>query len=147
MMKTLVPVAAVLGIVLSGAAAAAQEQAGPETTKTDATDVDTSLPMGPILLGSFGVVTVAVGAGFGWQADEENDDFNKTPTKALADDVEMHALVADVLMFGGGALVLGGVLWWLLSDSGEDAPEQAGAKTAHVEPVVGPGRIGLTAEF
>jgi hypothetical protein len=136
-MKTLLPITTALLIVLVAGSAAAQDPAPP----------DTSLPMGPILLGSFGVVTVAVGAGLGWQADQENDDFDKTPTTSLADDVETHALVADILMFGGGALVAGSVLWWLLSDDDEPAPEKVEASAARVTPVVGPGQVGLTAEF
>ncbi len=115
--------------------------------------VDTALPVGPILMGSFGIVTVVAGAGFGWQAYQENEDYKKKvgdayplATQKLADDIKRHAITADILMFSGGALVLGGVLWWLLDD--RRGKRKRGDQTALVwHPKVGPGHASLAIEF
>jgi hypothetical protein len=115
-------------------------------------EVSTHLPLAAIFLGSLGAITVAVGAGFGWQADQEYDDYNAKPTEELADDVEMHAIVADVLMFTGGAAVIGSALWWWLGyDDDETAHQGTGASAelsaARWRAIVGPGQAGLTIEF
>ncbi len=114
------------------------------------TDVETDLPIGPILVGSMGAVMAVVGAGFAWQADQENDDYDRMPTAALADDVEQHALVANVLMFSGGALILGGLAWWLFTGDDEEPPADdpvASARQPEWRPLLGPGQAGVVVTF
>ncbi len=127
-------------------------------------DIDTKLPIGPILLGSFGVAVIALGAGFGWQAWEENDDFNKKDEKSsqggnpvyplatddLADDIKAHAIIANVLLFGGTAVVIGSVLWWILDDDYDQVTETEGElelSKVKWRPEIGPGTVGLKIEF
>lgn len=134
-----------------------------EETNAEPEQVDTELPMGPILLGSFGLVAVAVGAGFGWQADQEHDSFNEAATAtvngqdvttypnasdSLADDIETHAIAADVLMFGGVAVVGVSVLWYLLDPRyHRTAENDAASQTAAWRPAVGPNEVSLTVQF
>ncbi|MCP4674478.1 MAG: hypothetical protein GY854_02965 [Deltaproteobacteria bacterium] len=117
---------------------------------------ETKLPMGPLLLGGFGVVTLAVGAGFAWQAWEENDDFNKKDVDGkyslasdkLADDIEKHSIVANILMFGGTAVVAASLLWWLLDDDYDSNTEsKEELEVAKWRPIIGPGQAGLTIDF
>ena len=142
-----------LSIMLSGNHVLAEE--GGDGNEDES--VETKLPMGPILLGSFGLTTVVIGAGLGWQAYEENKDFNKEEngsyplaTNKLADDIETHCIVADVLMFGGLAVMIGSVLWWLIDDDYDlesDRAEKGALSTARWRPGIGPGQASLTIEF
>jgi hypothetical protein len=118
-------------------------------------DGETGLPLGPLLLGSYGLVAVAFGAGFGWQAYQENEDFNTRvdgsypyATDALADDIRKHAIAADVLMFSGAAAVIGGLVWWLVDDD-YDKPGKKNKETtsARWRPVIGPAHASVTFEF
>lgn len=156
----------IIGVVLPCVTAHAQD-ATVEQEDERAFEVETNMPVGPILLGSFGLVTVALGASFGWQAWNENDDFNfksepmqntdgsvggnlvyPNATKDLANDIETHALVANILMFGGAAVVIGSVLWWLFDPKYHKEKESSTAlETAKWSPTVGAGRVGLIIEF
>jgi hypothetical protein len=115
-------------------------------------DVDTDLPIGPLLLGSFGLTMVAVGAGFGWQADQEYEDWDEArkagdplgEMDGLADDVKAHSIAANVLMFGGAGVAAVSVIWLLLS-GGDDEEEGQGAVAWR--PAVGAGRAGLLVQF
>ncbi|MFO8072838.1 MAG: hypothetical protein R6V85_13275 [Polyangia bacterium] len=128
-------------------------------------EVSTDLPIGPILLGSFSLVGVAVGAGLGWQADQEYDDWKRArsdPMYAddpeagqrrvdnLADDVEKHALAANILMFGGAALTAISVVWMLLA-GGDEEPRETGSNAEETalrwRPGVGPGSLELSVSF
>ncbi len=154
MRKMLVSIV-VFGIVFPCGLAWAEEPQQ-EETHTIPGSVDTKLPMGPILLGSMGAVLVVVGAGFGWQSYQENEDFNKEQngvhtfaTEDLADDIEKHTLAANILMFGGTAVVAASILWLLLDDDykTETKGEAQGDLEAKWRPVLGPGRAGMTVEF
>jgi hypothetical protein len=125
------------------------EPGGPEL------EVDTDLPVGPLLLGSFGLAMVAVGAGFGWQADQEYEDW-ETARKTgdplgemdeLADDVKAHSVTANVLMFSGAAVAAIGVIWLIFAGGDEDDNGPGQAETALLEPSVGPDRAGLVVHF
>jgi len=123
-------------------------------------EADTRLPVGPLLLGGFSLVLVAVGAGFGWQASQEYDDWKAARTDAryaadpdagqarvdeLADDVRAHAITANVLMFSGAALTAVSVLWWLLRD-GSRKEKKSESETAW-RPILGPGHAGFEVGF
>ncbi|MDJ0761622.1 MAG: hypothetical protein QNJ97_01430 [Myxococcota bacterium] len=148
---------AVLGIAVLFCTDVCAHDDGPrENDLCEVCEADTTLPMGPLILGSMGAVVVVVGAGFGWQAYEENEDFNTAgtgdqagtyplATDALADDIETHALVANILMFSGSAMILGGILWWLLDDDGDERRKQTA--TAHWRPRVGPRGAGIAVSF
>jgi len=116
-------------------------------------DVDTGLPVGPIILGSMSLAVIAVGAGFGWQADQEFDRWKEArdsgdaaATKRLADDVDTHSIAANVLLFGGVALAATSVIWWLVS-GGDDEEEPDGETSASFQVALGPGQASLTLEF
>lgn len=125
-------------------------------------NTENKLPIGPIFLGSFGAVTAVVGACFGWQSWEENDKYNtKGPemngqpvypnaTDDLADKIKAHSIAANALLFGGTAIVIGSVLWWLLDPAYKKNKEaRATSKTANLKwyPSIAPGQAGLTVEF
>ena len=99
-------------------------------------------------MGSMGVVAIAVGAGFGWQASEEYDNYNETPSEKLADDVESHSVAANVLIFGGVATVIGGAVWWWLwsKDMSDDDSKEDTARLRW-RPEVGVARAGASVEF
>lgn len=118
-------------------------------------DVDTDLPIGPLLLGSFGLTMVAVGAGFGWQADQEYEDWDEArkagdpagEMDGLADDVKAHSIAANVLMFGGAGIAAISVIW-LLVGGGDDEDDREGQATASaLSPMIGAGSAGLTVQF
>lgn len=148
-----------LGIVSAGIPARAEQPVDAPVAEPNA-DVDTHLPMGPILLGSFGAVAVLVGAGFGWQAKGEYDRFNERDpnakydtqlvypraTQSQADDIRNHVIVADVLMFGGAVAVGASLLWGLLGRK-KAAGMKAEVKAASLTPSIAPNRLGLVVEF
>jgi len=141
----------VAALILVARPASAQELE-PRPQPTEQQELKTNLPLAPMFLGSLGVVTVVVGAGFGWQADQEYDDYQSEPTEELADDVDRHAIVANILMITGGAAVIGSVLWWWLW-YGDDEPQpgsvqgQAEVTAARWRPILGPGHAGIAVEF
>jgi hypothetical protein len=127
-----------------------------ETTPSD-DKAETPVLVGPIIMGSFGVVMIAVGAGFGWQADQEYDQYNTFEnntypyaTKDLADDIETHATVANVLMFTGLGVVVGSVIWGVIVGVAKkkERKEKADARlSAKWRPLIAPNQAGVTVEF
>jgi hypothetical protein len=115
--------------------------------------VDTELHVAPILLVSFSAVAIAVGAGFGWEADQLYDDWKKARAAGdpmnqmgkLADDVRGYSITANVLMIGGAAFAIVGTIWWIAAAKrGRSArAEQAVAW----RPLLGPAQAGAVVEF
>ncbi len=129
--------------------------AGDEEASGPSGEVDTGLPMGAILFTSFSVCVVAVGAGFGWQADTEYDSW-KAAQKAgdgeamddIAADVKKHSIAANVLLFGGAALTAVGIIWWVIAARKDDESLRLkGGATVSWRPLLGPTHAGLSVEF
>ncbi|MBW2276445.1 MAG: hypothetical protein JRF63_03070 [Deltaproteobacteria bacterium] len=153
MRTTAVSLVVLVSIVWSGVARAQDEPelsadpAGPEL------EVDTDLPVGPLLLGSLGLALVAVGAGFGWQAKQEHESWEEARDTGdplgqmdeLADDVKAHSITANVLMFSGVGLTALSVI--LLLVGGDDEEGDAEGDTALLSPQFGPGQAGLIVQF
>ncbi len=154
-MRLLFVVALFSGLFLTALNAGAQEADPFASASRPDMDVDTDLQMGPILLGSFSVVAIGVGAGFGWQADQEYDDWKSAQSAGngdemddLSDDVHNHSLVANILIFGGLAGVATAVLWFIVGRASDDDENEASVEmTARWRPVIGPGHAGLSLEF
>jgi hypothetical protein len=153
-MRDVLAVAVALALLVSGGTVLAQQQLDPGAdAAASELDVDTDLPLAPILLGSFGLVLVGVGAGFGWQADQEHDRWDEArkagdpngQMDGLADDIKAHSIAANVLMFSGAGIAAISVIW-LIAGSGDEEAEGASA-TALLTPDIGPGRAGLTLTF
>ncbi len=117
-------------------------------------DVDTHIPMGPILLTSFSVAIVAVGAGFGWEAHQDYDTWKQArdtgdpngDMHSIADDVHTHSIAADVLMFGGAAAAIVGIVWWIGAAKHAKA-ERARPAAVSFRPVLGPAQAGAVIDF
>ena len=143
------------GMFLTAINAGAQEQDPFASASRPGRDSDTGLHIGPIILGSFSVVAIGVGAGFGWQADQEYDDWKSAQSAGdgdemddLSDDVHKHSIAANILIFGGLAGVATGILWFIVSRaSDDDENETRVGMTARWRPVIGPGQAGLSLKF
>ena len=157
-MRTHALIIAVVGIVSNSVVVSAKESNPAKSAHLKSDTPTSSLPMGPIFLGSFGLVTAAFGAGFGWQAHQELKDYNErsvdecgdeiypNATSELADDIKWHTIAADVMLFGGAAMVIGGVVWWVVAEKQKKRSREP-ARIAATRPNVGVDRLGLTVEF
>ena len=154
-MRLFIVVTLFSGLSLAALNAGAQESDPFANASRPDLDVDTDLQMGPILLGSFSVVAIGVGAGFGWQADQEYEDWKSAQSAGdgdemddLSDDVHTHSVAANILIFGGLAGVATAILWFIVGRSSDDDENEASAEmTARWRPVIGPGRAGLSLKF
>jgi len=156
-MKTLTATILILAVInWCGAARADDERPLEASTAGPELEVDTDLPVGPLLLGSFGLVLVGVGAGFGWQAKQEHDNWQEARDSGdpmgemdgLADDVKAHSITANVLMFSGAGLAAISLIWWL---AGGDDDEEGGGEgeiaTARWTPLFEPGQAAVVVQF
>ncbi len=126
-------------------------------TKQRDEDVTSSFPVGPVILGAYGVVVIAVGAGFGWQADQEYDSYNTfennyypNATEELADDIETHAKVANILMFSGLGIVVGSVIWGVVEGVAKKKKREKAKEerlSAKWRPLLSPTHAGVTVDF
>ncbi|MDD9934230.1 MAG: hypothetical protein OXT09_11540 [Myxococcales bacterium] len=103
------------------------------------------LPLGPLLLGGGGVALVGVGLAFGAMAKSEEDEYAMLEVSDAAqahsaadtfDSAESKALVSNVLIGAGAAVVTGAVVWWALD--GDDEPQVT------LAPWLGPAQAGLS---
>lgn len=67
---------------------------------------------------------------------DEPEDLAKS--RDLADSADTEAALSDAFLFGGGALVIGGLIWWAVADKGPSAPAHG---SVFFEPRLGPGSI------
>jgi hypothetical protein len=139
-------------LAAAATASAAEVALGSDAAEGPHLDVDTHLPMGPILLTSFSAVAVAIGAGFGWEAHQGYDDWKQArdtgdpygDMDGIADDVRKHSIAADVLMLGGAAVAIVGIIWWIrAAKRGDEKRRDAVSFT----PVLGPAQAGALVEF
>lgn len=153
-MRPLIIVLTLTVLFLAPAAAFAEEDARALEDGDDVTLVDTNLRIGPMILTSFSLCTVAVGAGFGWQADQEYDNWKAAQNAGdgqemdrIADDVKTHSVVGNVLMFTGAALAATGIIWWIVSARKNRAKREEGEGLALWQPFIGPGSASLVVRF
>jgi hypothetical protein len=138
----------------SAAATSSAQAAEPADGAGPQLDVDTHLHIAPMVLVGFSAVAIAVGAGFGWEADQLYDDWKAArdagdpygAMPGLKDDVRKHSITADVLMFGGAAFAVVGTVWWIVAAK-RDKAERAGKATASFRPLLGPAQAGAIVDF
>lgn len=154
-MKTTVVVILLGGVFLLGPGTLSAAEPSGQSEMGESDTPDGKLPIGPILMGSYGLVTIAVGAGFGVQAHQENKDFNKNvdgeypnASESLADDIKAHSVTANILMFSGLAVTVGAILWWVLDDDFRKRKAKHEQPVAlRWRPLIGPTHAGVVAEF
>jgi len=80
----------------------------------------------PWVMVGIGGAAVIGGVVMGLAAQGTNDDFHAETDldvkRTLEDDGRGQALWADILGFGGGALVAGGLIWYFVASGSEQAP-------------------------
>lgn len=139
----------------SAAATASAEAAAPSGDgPAQRLEVDTRLHVGPMILVGFSVAAIAVGAGFGWEADQLYDDWKyarKTgdpmdQMDGLAEDVRKYSVTGNVLMFGGAAFAIVGTIWWIVAARRDKADREENAAVSF-RPVLGPAQAGAIVEF
>ncbi|MGH7279899.1 MAG: tetratricopeptide repeat protein, partial [Polyangiaceae bacterium] len=101
-------------------------------------------PTGAIILGGVGIVGLGLGVGFGLDAmsaksdgqDQEKAQPCSNPTSAACgaihdtqDHANRSALISNIGFIGGGALLAGGIVWWLV------APRKV-EESAQIVPIV-----------
>jgi hypothetical protein len=136
------------------AAFANAQAAAPADDARPGLEVDTRLHVGPMVLVGFSAVAIAVGAGFGWEADQLYDDWKLARDAGdpygemggLADDVRGYSITADVLMFGGAAFAIVGTVWWIVAAKRDKAARKEDPSVAF-RPLLGPAQAGAIVEF
>jgi hypothetical protein len=122
-----------------------------EPPKTETRSVAFPPPTGAILLGGVGLVGLGLGIGFGLDASSTKSNGQAmevsepcaNPTSAACaqihdtqDHANRSALISNIGFIGGGALLAGGIVWWLV------APKKI-EKSAQIVPVFNKGFAGL----
>jgi hypothetical protein len=141
-------------LATAAATASAQGSTEPEDAASPRLDVDTHLQIAPMVLVGFSVAAIAVGAGFGWEANQFYDDWKTARDTGdplgqmgeLSDDVRKYSITADVLLFGGTAFAIVGTVWWIVAAK-RDKAERAEKPAVSFRPLVGPMQAGAVVEF
>ena len=122
-----------------------------EPPKTEEKSVVFPPPTGAIILGGVGLVGLGLGIGFGLDSSSKKSDGQTleqshpcaNPTSAACaqindthDGATRSALISNIGFIGGGALLAGGIVWWLV------APRKV-QKSAQIMPVFNKGFAGL----
>jgi hypothetical protein len=116
-----------------------------EPPKTETRSVVFPPPTGAIILGGVGIVGLGLGVGFGLDFQSKKSDFenlNCTRVRSAGcDDAHSSGQTASTISIvsyvAGGALLAGGVVWWLVAPRKETRP------VAGLHPFVGGGVGGL----
>jgi tetratricopeptide (TPR) repeat protein len=106
----------------------------------------------PYVVMGVGAAGLVNGAVFGVLSGSAHDDAKKEPvqTKAIDDqnNAKTFATVANVSFIAGGALVVGGAVWWYLDSPKKTQPQTGQAhETPRVVPAVGLGTVGVVGTF
>lgn len=125
-------------------------------------------PWPAIVSWSLGAVGLGFGIGFGVVAindtnallDDYNCDGDRCPAEAQADldSAKLEGNISTVGFVVAGVGLAAGIIFWLVGDSSDDGAtepvdqeglpsDEAGELIAHVEPMLGPGFVGLAGTF
>jgi hypothetical protein len=115
-----------------------------EPPRTETKSVVFPPPTGAILLGGVGLVGIGLGVGFGLDSQSKRSSFDNqncatvgtSSCTDLRSSGSTASTVAWVGYIGGGALVLGSVVWWIVAPRKE-------TQTVGLAPLLGPGVAGL----
>ncbi|HUS62955.1 MAG TPA: hypothetical protein VMZ28_00380, partial [Kofleriaceae bacterium] len=105
----------------------------------------------PLLVGGAGVVAAGVGGFLLWTARSKYDDLVDQGCKPNCDPddwagYDTRTTAGNVLLVGGGVLVAGGVLLYVLR-SGDDDSASGEAETTATRVLVGPGGLAVSGRF
>jgi hypothetical protein len=108
------------------------------------------IAVAPIVVAALGAVAVGTGAYFGYEAKKQHDDAVNAATgsdaKSFNDTSHRDALIGNIAMIGGGAVLAGGIIWAIVSRrSGSD--EKVAGLHAHVSAHLGRTSVALEWTF
>lgn len=120
------------------------EASSVEPPRTETTSVAFPPPTGAIILGGAGIVGLGLGVGFGVASQSKKSDFDNENCAVIGsahcsdlhDSVGSSAAVSWVGYIAGGALLAGGVVWWLVAPRKETT-------SVSISPITGHGVGGL----
>jgi tetratricopeptide (TPR) repeat protein len=119
----------------------------PTSTPIDTTPRTRSARRLPWFIAGGGLAVVGAGVVFGVMANSKHDAAVDEPVQAeaerLQDQAKSYATTSNVLLFAGGALVIGGVVWGVveLRRSGRQDPPPTALARPRLE--IGPTYVGL----
>jgi len=123
-----------------------------EPPKTEEKSVVFPPPTGAIILGGVGLVGLGLGIGFGLDSKSKSDDVTAgsqggdcaSPTSAACsalqsknDSAKTSATIGTIGYVGGGALLAGGIVWWLVAPRKE-------LRSGMIVPTMGPREAGIS---
>jgi hypothetical protein len=102
-------------------------------------------PTGAIILGGVGIVGLGLGVGFALDSNSKRTSFDNANCATVGSqncaDIRSSGTTASTIAYvgyiGGGALLAGGIVWWLL------APRTK-TETVGITPMLSPGLAGLS---
>ena len=132
-----------------GKPAVADATTSGDNTATKKLERDSGPGPGPWVAIGVGGAALLGGIVAGILAQGTNDDFQSAADiddkRRLEDDGKSQALASDILTFGGGALIVSGVIWYVLASDGEPAaaPATTTLELPPLRPLVTRDGIGL----
>jgi hypothetical protein len=116
-----------------------------EPPKTEEKKVVFPPPTGAIILGGVGIVGLGLGVGFALDSSSKRTSFDNANCATVGSqncaDIRSSGTTASTIAYvgyiGGGALLAGGIVWWLV------APRTK-LETVGVTPMLSPGLAGLS---
>lgn len=150
--STAVPVPRVSPAPAPAPPPAATEKPTPEVAAPEAAPTQSSFPYRPVAVvaGAVGLASLAVGFGLGANALQKKDAAGCDAASRCATDAQTSTLLgakdsataSTIFVVAGGALVVGGVVLWVLRPT---IAAQKSASRLRVMPAFGPGASGLFA--
>ena len=89
---------------------------------------------------------IIAGSVFGLVALSDESEYNKKPSKSLADSGEAMALACDISFGVAGAAAVVGLVLFLTADSGDEGKEAPKAGSVEVAPIAGANGAGFAAQ-